>query len=201
MVQGAVASDAQGRESHEPPLRYAGFWRRFVANFVDSLIVLPLVYGFVWVASSRTLSLILTPVFEVLVLGYAVVMHARWGQTLGKMVARIRVVRVTGEEIGWRESSIRSSVDIAFGVISTASSMVAMLRLSENAWPGTWRGVVEQTLPLEPAWGSWAGGALLVWTWSEVVVLLFNRKRRALHDYIAGTVVVRGSRNARVPER
>lgn len=27
--------------------------------------------------------------------------------------------------------------------------------------------------------------------WSELLVLLFNEKRRALHDFIAGTVVVR----------
>jgi uncharacterized RDD family membrane protein YckC len=32
--------------------------------------------------------------------------------------------------------------------------------------------------------------AIYSWTASEVVVLLFNRKKRALHDFIAGTVVV-----------
>ncbi len=32
--------------------------------------------------------------------------------------------------------------------------------------------------------------ALNVWIWSEVIVLLFNRRKRALHDFIAGTVVV-----------
>jgi uncharacterized RDD family membrane protein YckC len=29
------------------------------------------------------------------------------------------------------------------------------------------------------------------WLWSELVVLLLNAKRRALHDFIAGTVVIR----------
>ena len=32
-----------------------------------------------------------------------------------------------------------------------------------------------------------------VWLWSELVVLLLNKKRRALHDFIAGTVVVKVS--------
>jgi uncharacterized RDD family membrane protein YckC len=32
--------------------------------------------------------------------------------------------------------------------------------------------------------------AMYGWMASEVVVLLFNRKKRALHDFIAGTVVV-----------
>lgn len=30
-----------------------------------------------------------------------------------------------------------------------------------------------------------------VWFWSEIVVLLSNKKRRAVHDFIAGTVVVK----------
>ncbi len=30
-----------------------------------------------------------------------------------------------------------------------------------------------------------------VWVWSEFVVLLTNKKRRALHDYMAGTAVIR----------
>jgi uncharacterized RDD family membrane protein YckC len=29
------------------------------------------------------------------------------------------------------------------------------------------------------------------WTLSELVVLMLNRRRRALHDFIAGTVVIR----------
>ena len=29
-----------------------------------------------------------------------------------------------------------------------------------------------------------------VWVWSEFIVLLMNRKKRAIHDFIAGTVVV-----------
>jgi uncharacterized RDD family membrane protein YckC len=31
-----------------------------------------------------------------------------------------------------------------------------------------------------------------VWVLSELVVLLSNKKRRAIHDYMARTVVVRG---------
>lgn len=29
-----------------------------------------------------------------------------------------------------------------------------------------------------------------IWTWSEVVFLLFNERKRALHDLIADTVVI-----------
>jgi uncharacterized RDD family membrane protein YckC len=32
---------------------------------------------------------------------------------------------------------------------------------------------------------------LQVWIWIELIVMLTNRRRRALHDFIAGTVVIR----------
>ena len=41
----------------------------------------------------------------------------------------------------------------------------------------------------EPSWLSWTEVADQIWIWSEVVVMLFNKRRRVLHDFIAGTVV------------
>jgi hypothetical protein len=41
-----------------------------------------------------------------------------------------------------------------------------------------------------PAWYTTVNVLQQVWIWSEVVVLLFNVRKRALHDFIAGTVVI-----------
>jgi uncharacterized RDD family membrane protein YckC len=41
-----------------------------------------------------------------------------------------------------------------------------------------------------PWWTRWVDIVEQVWTWSEVIVLLTNRKRRALHDFLAGTIVI-----------
>ena len=30
-----------------------------------------------------------------------------------------------------------------------------------------------------------------VWVWSEFITILFNKRKKALHDYLAGTVVIR----------
>ncbi|WP_255590049.1 hypothetical protein [Marinicella meishanensis] len=32
---------------------------------------------------------------------------------------------------------------------------------------------------------------MMVWYWSELLVMLTNERRRALHDFIAGTVVIK----------
>lgn len=42
-----------------------------------------------------------------------------------------------------------------------------------------------------PLWGLWAGYAQTAWLFSELIVLLFNEKKRAIHDFIAGTVVIK----------
>ena len=40
------------------------------------------------------------------------------------------------------------------------------------------------------AWEDWPRIVGNVWICSELVVLLLNEKKRAIHDYLAGTVVV-----------
>jgi uncharacterized RDD family membrane protein YckC len=42
-----------------------------------------------------------------------------------------------------------------------------------------------------PFWTQPVGVLIQVWIWSEFITMLFNKRRRAIHDYIAGTVVVR----------
>jgi hypothetical protein len=46
---------------------------------------------------------------------------------------------------------------------------------------------------LAPSWYKPLRWTQTSWDWGELVVLLTNRKRRALHDFIAGTVVVHAS--------
>ena len=41
-----------------------------------------------------------------------------------------------------------------------------------------------------PSWHEVTIWLMQIWTWSEFLVILLNKKRRALHDYLAGTVVV-----------
>jgi uncharacterized RDD family membrane protein YckC len=50
----------------------------------------------------------------------------------------------------------------------------------------------ERATLLEAAvpWLAWGNAFYFAWLGSEFVVLLLNRRRRALHDFIAGTVVV-----------
>jgi uncharacterized RDD family membrane protein YckC len=57
---------------------------------------------------------------------YYVVMEAVWGATLGKMILRLRIVRLDGSPIGWPEALVRTLlrlVDGLFGYILGAILM------------------------------------------------------------------------------
>lgn len=185
------------QERDEPPsscaVRYAGFGSRLVANLVDFVVFVPLMVVDWMLSASRAGSMVSCALLQIIAIAYPVAMHARWGQTLGKMVARIRVVKLSGDPLSTREAALRSSVDIGLGLAVTASALFAMTRLPESAWTDDWLLVQTMLRGLEPSWGPWAAVALQVWAWGELIALLSNRRRRAIHDFIAGTVVVESS--------
>ena len=172
-------------------MRYAGFWSRLWAMLVDGVLLGAPLYPLIRLQDrSWLIALVLPLPLCLLQLAYNVYCHGRWGQTVGKMVAKIRVVNVDGAPISWRQAFLRSSVDAALWHAFVASRMVALSRIGPDEYlalapADQWRRIAE----LAPAhdvldYANWA------WFWGEFVVLLFNRRKRAIHDFIAGTVVV-----------
>jgi uncharacterized RDD family membrane protein YckC len=121
---------------------------------------------------------------------YNVYFHGRWGQNIGKMVVGIRVISVTGDPISWKQAFLRFSVDAVLGVSLTVSSVLGLLRIAPSEYATlSWTERALRVADLSPGY-DFLSYAMNIWIWSEVIVLLFNRQRRALHDFIAGTVVV-----------
>src|SRR5437667_12036427 len=102
---------------------YAGFWRRLAALLVDILVWLPFLPLVIWISPLSKLAAIgVDYSYYGILQAYTPYFHARWGQTIGKMAAGIKVVKLNGEPIGWREALIRSSVDITTFIFGLAAS-------------------------------------------------------------------------------
>jgi uncharacterized RDD family membrane protein YckC len=172
-------------------MNYATFWQRFAAMWIDCFVLLPFLVLQVWVESySKPVALVLVLPMTVLYAAYTIYCHGRYAQTVGKHVMGIRVVRTTGERIGWRGAWLRSAVDLAFAALGVISSFVALANIGDADYYGvSWMQRGLNLHALEPAWLGWTAMVSEIWIWSEVVVMLFNQRRRALHDFIAGTVV------------
>lgn len=173
-------------------VQYAGFGYRLAAGLVDLLVFVPVFAAVIWATDAgRGIALAFSLAQEIAYFAYTIIGHARWGQTLGKRVVGIRVLDVSGRPIGWRQAVRRSSVDIALGVISQVSYWVMIWRISSGELQGQpWSEVQDRYYATRLPWVAAVDYIYFAWIASEVVSVLFNKRQRALHDFIAGTVVV-----------
>lgn len=173
-------------------MKYSSFWQRLAAVFVDIGLFLPIFALVQWLEnSSRFGAIALLVPASLLVNAYPVYFHGRFGQTIGKRFVRIKLIQATGEPAGWREAWLRSSVDIAFAILALIAQYIALQTISDLQYISS--GWLERTRLLqsyEPASLSWVYVTSSAWAWSELATMLLNKRRRALHDFIAGTVVV-----------
>lgn len=111
---------------------------------------------------------------------YFIVMHARTGQTVGKRICGVRVVRERDEQqITWKQSVLR---EIPLLILMAGFTVLDVLLF---VWG-------EDRAPLAVMTG-YVVIERLNWGWAliDAGCTLFNPKRRSLHDYIGQTVVVR----------
>lgn len=172
-------------------MRYATFWQRFAAMWIDFAVVLPLGVVHAWLDSlSKVAALTLAVPVAALYWAYVIYCHGRWGQTIGKHVMGIRVVHITGERIGWRGAWLRSCVDVALGGLGVVGTLVALTAIKDVDYYGVgWMQRAQNVNALVPSWLRWTNVAGQIWVWGELISMLTNEKSRALHDFLAGTVV------------
>ncbi|MET0518879.1 MAG: RDD family protein, partial [Burkholderiaceae bacterium] len=170
----------------------ATFFQRCAAGLIDLIVLVPII-AVQWAAFkySREATIALLIPLSYAFVAYVIYCHGRYGQTLGKRVMNIRVLTEGGEPLSWRNAWARSSVDVSLCTLSTASMFTALLLIPDALYYKD--SSIEQLKnlqALEPTWGSWAATAGQIWAWGELVTMLLNKRRRALHDFIGGTVVV-----------
>jgi uncharacterized RDD family membrane protein YckC len=122
--------EAEEEEERKPstwePTPRGGFWLRLMALAMDSVILLLLVAIFVVLGflslsigaiGERGISLfrqvwivlpIILPLGLVLMLSYFTFFHATWGQTIGKMIFGLRVVRTAGQSLTFSRAFVRA---------------------------------------------------------------------------------------------
>jgi uncharacterized RDD family membrane protein YckC len=174
------------------PVRYAGFWPRFGASLVDCIVVF-VVLGFAFFLQAQTLgAAVLSHVLLLSTHLYYIVPVALTGRTLGKSVAGIRILRADGSPAGWEAAFMRDLPTLLAGGLLVVASLMGIAEISSSGTPyvGSW---VEKTQMVNAA----APGFRMPVFWLsqlyflvDVIVFFVNSRRRALHDLIAGTVVV-----------
>jgi uncharacterized RDD family membrane protein YckC len=170
--------------------RYSTFGPHFWTGSVDACILWPV--GFVTVILltlniPRIFAASLVALESFTWLMYTVLMHARYGQTVGKMVTKVRVVDYRTEgKISFRQAWLREGIPMALSLGLVGYEIFAILA-------GKWAlGAVANGQAFLGSKAFWLLTSLPgLWFVAEVLTMLTNEKRRALHDFISGTVVIR----------
>ncbi len=170
-------------------LRYSTFGPRFGTGFVDSLVLWPIGLAasvYLVLNVPRFVAVALVIFGNLAWLFYTVLLHARYGQTVGKMATKVRVVDYRTEgRISIRQAWLREGIPLLLSVGGVVYEISLILNGRLN-----WKTIPAGEL-LDNKWYWLANSVPTLWFAAEVLTMLTNRKRRALHDLIAGTVVVR----------
>ena len=178
-------------------LVYAGFWRRLAAYAIDFAILAPL--GLLTknlIYTSRDAFLLRVIVGTLSAILFEVYLVKRFGGSPGKMILRIRVAKFDGSPVGYWQAWIRYSVLFLISTLSSAALLMSLFNMSAGEY-AAFAAAHTSLRSLEvgaPAWYHPLKIVGSIWVYSEFIVLLTNKKRRALHDFIAGTVVIRDTR-------
>ncbi len=178
--------------------QYAGFWKRFLALVVDFFIVfvaLDLLYR---VPLNPPFAVFLALLDAALYAFYCAFMIGFLGQTIGMMVVKIKVKKLNLKDVEWKQAFLRYVVNFLQAIIVFGFMTYFILNAAGSDFPAKDFGhfIVElehahsplNTIVVLNVFVTW------IWTYSEVVVLMTNEKKRAIHDFIAGTVVVKVSK-------
>jgi len=172
---------------------YAGFWIRTAAQLLDFMITIPVV-GLVFYLNGLSKSayfymILPNLIFHVLFYVYLV---KQYGGTPGKLIMGIKIIRKDGDDVNWHDATMRYLVIFCISILGIIV-MIWTLNLIDNDTYmrlGFFKraGLMKQFNPTYNNIELWISG---IWTLSVIIVLLSNKRKRTVHDFIAGTVVVK----------
>ena len=154
--------------------KYQTFFNRLGATLIDAIIFLPVLFLSNELFGPEPEKSIGWQIIQNgLYYAYSIIGHTLYGQTIGKKITSIKVVQNQDENIllSFRQSFMRDSIGVAI-------FMLQILILAFNYGDTE---IGEQIISL----------STLVWIVAEMVTMLFNKKRRSIHDYIANSVVIK----------
>lgn len=158
--------------------KYQTTGKRILASIVDGIVFMPISLLCANFAQSQYEALRITGcLFETVCWGfYIVIGHGKYGQTLGKKLMQIKVLDISEKScIGYKRAFIRESIWFASIIVSFIYYYF-------------FSGGYSNTDNL--SFDDYVSFFSLFWLLLEIVTMLFNEKRRAIHDFMAGSVVV-----------
>lgn len=162
--------------------RYQTGMQRFGAAIIDGLVFLPFFFIHLSIPDENIMARASWGVVITLFgFTYTVFGHYKYGQTIGKWVTKVKVVDVSETRgLTLKQAILRDSFYILAEIIALIYFAVLLL----NGHPAEVAYNDYRIIASDPA---------TYWMVLELITMLFNKKRRAVHDFLAKSVVVKYS--------
>lgn len=163
--------------------KYSTFAPRFVSGIIDNLVLWPIQWLLTFAFDHSAPVLLKVLVYTVnscFFLAYSIWMHGKFGQTIGKMICKVIVLDVSERSLSMKQAVLRDILGVILLPISLAIDIPRIIQ-----------GVDINASTNITTIGWIITFSMFGWFVIELVTMLTNNKRRALHDFIAGSVVIR----------
>jgi uncharacterized RDD family membrane protein YckC len=182
-----TASDNMLTEFEVSPSVYGTFKERAFASLIDGLILLPLV-AIEWFNKSTWKSLELLIIAFLVGLTYKLFFEYKYGATIGKKAMKLKVVNKEFTAVGLKEVLVRNIFDIGERTFMFVIAVIiyrspGFNAISTNKEYADFSNTLINT-------NSYVLGFTLL-TVIEVIFILTDQKRRALHDRLGETFVIK----------
>ena len=188
-----IAADEPTQISNDPDsFEYGGFWRRVGALLLDSLILSPLgIIMFLSMNYTPRAYLYFALPNVVITLLYYVFLVKRFGGTPGKLITRMRITMTDGRPVTTQAAVLRYLPLLIIHVLSLLAMIQGASGLGDDFPSMSFLDKMRVLAESAPRWNTivtWLG---YLWWIATAITLAANARKRAAHDFIAGTVVLR----------
>lgn len=172
---------------------YGSVRRRIAAHILDMLVALIPMAVIVFVgAGHQEVEIVLTPLRGSLLFLYLFYFHGKTGQTPGKKWLGLMVVSDQGQRVGFLQAARRDAIFLVLSLPWMVATVVALQRVPPDSYVRLWgNGLAALEATLRPEWYEPMQLLLLVIAALQLVVMRVSKRRKSVHDYIGGTVVIR----------
>lgn len=181
---------------------YAGFWRRLGAFLVDMAILIPYSFGLLYLTGlgKNIYLLSIIPSF-IFIIFYNVYLVKKYGGTPGKLIVGIKVINKNGSDINYSNAILRFLLSFVFAIFGAVVMIFSLSKISNEEYISL--GLLDRTKLISELNTSlfnihqWVAN---IWVWSEFIILLTNSRKRAIHDFMASTVVIKSKYHDKIKE-
>jgi len=182
-----LSDDFNSRQKNKQQITYGGFWIRLGALFIDGLITLIVVIPITFYNIGKLKSIPLLIVVSLISMLYKPTFEFLYGATPGKMALKLRVVNTDFGKADFKAIFLRNVPGIIPAILSLILSVIIFSSTEFQTITGFFEysnyvSNIKETRYLN-------GIDFLILS-AEVVCLLSDDQKRALHDRIGRTYVI-----------